>query len=387
MMLRLGSPNEVGMSPQRVAGLANLWRGWVEHRDLQTIVGLVARRGVVVLHEAFGSLTPEADSPPATTDAIFPLASITKPITATAAMILVEEGKLGLHMPVTWYVPEFTGAGKDAVTPFHLMTHTSGIRDEDADRRAEGMKGTLAMRPPDGTQHPVLAEDLLYRFGTPLWKAPGKEMSYCSFGYNLLGEVIRRVSGMPLGEFAAQRIFGPLGMKSTSYALPEDWTARAVRQDPQGGLVVADTPEHRNTPQPSGGAWSTAADMAAFGQMFLNGGEYGGMRILSPKTVAAMTRNQIPGTAARLGEEDFPEASWGLGWSVVGPKRAFAETALLSPEAFCHGGAGGVILWVDPKLELVAARFICMLPRVPAALLGCCQDLFINSAIAAIVDD
>jgi CubicO group peptidase (beta-lactamase class C family) len=385
MKLRPGSPEEVGMSPQRVQHLADLCRGWAERGDLQTIAALVARKGVIVMHEAFGPLTPDADSPPAKTDALFPIASITKLITATAAMILVEEGKLGLHFPVSYYVPEFAGEGKDAVTPFHLMTHTSGMRDEEVEAYAAKVKGTIALSPLDATQHPMLAEDLAHRYGAPLWKAPGKEMSYCTFGYRLLGEVISRVSGRSLADFAAERIFEPLGMKDTRFTLPDSEASRAIGSGIP--LIVEALRSIRDHPRADGAAWSTAADMASFGQMFLNRGSYGDRRILSPTTVAAMTRNQIPGMSSQFFGEFFPEASWGLGWSVVDSKKSYMETALLSPEAYCHGGAGGQGLWVDPRYEVVAVYFISMLDRVPGSRMGWCPGHFITAAMATILEE
>jgi CubicO group peptidase (beta-lactamase class C family) len=127
--LRSGTPKDVGMSAHRVARIANLAAGWVAEGITPVLVVLAVRRGVIVLHEAYGCLTPEPDSPPLERDTIYPIASMSKPITATAAMILVEDGLLGLNRPVQWYIPEFVGEGKDAVMVHHLLTHTSGLRD------------------------------------------------------------------------------------------------------------------------------------------------------------------------------------------------------------------------------------------------------------------
>src|SRR5712692_465234 len=136
MELRRGIPEDAGMSAQRVQHVARLAEGWVTQGITPALVVLVARRGVIVLHEAFGRLTPEPDSPPLQRDSIYPLTSIAKPITATAAMILAEEGLLGLDHPVSEYIPEFTGEGKDAIMIHHLLTHTSGIIAEDVERHA-----------------------------------------------------------------------------------------------------------------------------------------------------------------------------------------------------------------------------------------------------------
>src|SRR5512140_1284303 len=128
MKLRAGTPEEAGLSPHRLERIKALAAQWVSTGLTPSLVVLVARRGVIALHEAFGTLTPEADSPPLQRDSIFPLASLSKPITATAVMCLVEDGLLGLNRPVDEYIPEFTGEGKHAVLVHHLLTHTSGIR-------------------------------------------------------------------------------------------------------------------------------------------------------------------------------------------------------------------------------------------------------------------
>src|SRR5262249_30624337 len=148
-------------------------------------------------------------------------ASITKPITATAVMILVEDGLLGLNHPVSCYLPEFKGEGKNAVMVHHLLTHTSGLHNEDVTAYVKKHQGSVEIPPTEKTQHPAINEYLFLRYDAPLWKAPGLEMSYCSYGYVLLGEIVRRVSGTPLDNFARERIFAPLGMTDTFYTVPE----------------------------------------------------------------------------------------------------------------------------------------------------------------------
>src|SRR5215467_7971689 len=120
MQLRPGEPEEVGMSARRVRHVGQLAAGWVAQGITSALVVLVARRGVIVLHEAFGRLTPDDDAPPLPPDAIYPIASITKPITATAVMILVEDGLIGLNRPVAEYIPDFVGEGKDRIMVYHL---------------------------------------------------------------------------------------------------------------------------------------------------------------------------------------------------------------------------------------------------------------------------
>jgi CubicO group peptidase (beta-lactamase class C family) len=387
MKLHYGDPEEAGMSARRVRHVAQLAERWVEQGITPTLVVLAARHGIIVLHEAFGRLTPDDDSSPLSRDAVFPLASISKPITATAAMILVEDGLLGLNRPVAEYVPEFTGEGKQAAMVHHLLTHTSGLRDEDVDAHAETKKVSVTIPLADATQHPLVHEYLFLRYDAPLWKASGVEMSYANFNYELLGEIVRRVSGQNLADFAHERIFEPLGMTDTYYIVPNVVRPRIVRRP-------ADAPEHEwldsnetlETPWAASGVLSTALDTAIFGQMFLNGGSYGDARVLSPATVAEMTRNQIPGISARFLDEFFPEAGWSYGWAIDCNKKARVYGSLYPPAAFGHPGSGGVFLWIDPVHDLVGIYFsVVPRNRPDEDRAEWCADLFTNAVTAAIV--
>jgi CubicO group peptidase (beta-lactamase class C family) len=271
---------------------------------------------------------------------------------------MVEEGLLGLNRPVAEYIPEFTGEGKHAVMVHHLLTHTSGLRDLEADACAR-QKGALTSDDIfAGRDLPHLSDFLQARYDAPLWKPPGEEMSYCGFGYDLLGEIVARVSGQPLAAFVQERICGPLGMAGTHFVVPEEVRHRiALRPEEAVGASILNLRGLQEEPYAGSGAYGTAQDLAIFGQMFLNQGSYGDVRILSPATVAEMTRNQIPGISARWGEESFPEACWGLGWRVPGNNRGIRDGSLRSGRSFEHGGFGGVALWVDPVYELVGAYF------------------------------
>src|SRR5262245_25825843 len=288
MQLRPGEPEEVGMSARRVRHVRQLAAGWVAQGITSALVILVARRGVVVLHEAFGRLTPDDDIPPVKHDTIYPLTSLTKPITATVAMLLVEGGLLGLQRPVSEYLPEFSGEGKQAVMVHHLLTHTSGLRDEDVNAHAAKKRGVVAIPPSEETQHLWINEYLFLRYDAPLWKPPGVEMFYSNYNYNLLGEIVRRVSDQALADFARSRIFKPLGMQDTFYIVPDAVQARIVRRSlgapfaPGGITPGLDTRERQEWPAAAGGVYSTAMDMAIFGRMCLNRGSYGEASILRP---------------------------------------------------------------------------------------------------------
>jgi CubicO group peptidase (beta-lactamase class C family) len=389
--LRAGSPEEVGMSAQRLGHVSELAQGWVEEGLHPSLVVIAARKGVVVLHEAFGRITPAGDSSPIDTKAIFPLTSLSKPVTATAAMILVEEGQLGLNRPVTAYIPEFEGQGKEKVMVHHLLTHTSGLTDEDVEaqvtKKAESPTG--AVPEPAKTQHPEIHAKLSLGYDTPLTLPPGEEQRYCTYGYEMVGEIVRRVSGEGLDDFTAERIFGPLGMADTSYIVPETARHRVVKRPADNPIAFIDTEDFQTTPWAAIGAYSTAMDMAKFGQMFLNQGAYGEARILSPITVAEMTRNQIPGIPSRFVDEFFPEAGTGYSWFIKENKKVavYGET-LLSPAAFIHSGAGGVNLWIDPVYDVVGCYF--SVDTGPITVSETYRywraDLFINAVMASIVE-
>lgn len=389
MQLRSGSPDDVGMSRERIQQVRAQARSWVEQGMTPTLVVLAARRGVIVLHEAFGVLRPGPDAPPVALDALFPLASLAKVITATAIMILVERGQVGLNRPIQEYLPEFAGDGKDAVMVHHLLTHTSGWRQEEVTAFAERKRGTIVLPPPEPTQHPELHERLMLRYEAPLSCAPGQEFSYNSATYLLLGEIIRRVSGQHLGDFAREHIFGPLGMRDSFFVVPPAVRDRLVHHTADSEM--ADTLENSvylELPNGGVGGCSTAGDMAIFCQMFLNHGHYADAQVLSPASVSEMTRNQIPGVAGQFKEEELREASWGYGWRVKGNKKTRYEGSLDSPASYSHQGAGGVSVTVDPTYELVTIYFSVargvMSPGYYRPIWG--MDLFTNMVTAAIVD-
>jgi CubicO group peptidase (beta-lactamase class C family) len=389
MKLQEGHPKDVNMSDERLRHVAKLVESWVNQGNPPGIVVLAARRGRIVLHEAFGRLTSEPDSPAMPRDAIFPLTSLSKPVTATATMILVEEGLLGLNRPVSFYIPEFLGEGKGKVMVHHLLTHTSGLTEEEVDAQIEKKKrDSVEISPPERTQHAKIHERLSLAYDTPLTFAPGTEQRYCNFGVELLGEIVRRISGKALPDFAQERLFGPLGMTDTSYGVPTAVRHRVVKRPADSPIALIDSQEFQETPWAYCGAFSTVRDMAVLGQMYLNGGIYDTARIFSPVTVAEMTRNQIPGISARFVDEVFPEAGTGFSWFIRGNKKAVAygET-LQSPKAFCHGGAGGVFFWVDPAHEIVGCYFSVHGGPITVAdsYLHSSVDLFINAVMAAIV--
>jgi serine-type D-Ala-D-Ala carboxypeptidase len=178
------------MSSSRIQRLPRLAEDWIREGAVRTGVLLGARRGRIVLHEAFGPLSSAPESPPTPLNARFHLESAGKAMTAAAVMILVEEGRVGLNRPAVEYLPEFRGEGKDAVLVRHLLTHTSGLRDEDVDRYARAQAGKVAIPPVPEGLHPIVQEYLALRYEAPLWKPPGQEMSYSPYSFELLGELV-----------------------------------------------------------------------------------------------------------------------------------------------------------------------------------------------------
>ena len=397
--LQRGSAADVGMLPERVARVRELCAGWVREGHTPTLGVCVARRGVVVLHEAFGVLGPGNDSPLLGPDALFAGASVTKAITATLAMQLVEDGLLGLNRPAKDYLPELSGEGTDDILVHHLLTHTSGYPfHTDAPFVAHMVKKVQ-----DGFEAPPCPEGLhplVHRWLSLLWDVPrvanvGEVMVYATHNYELVGEIVRRLSGRSLERLARERIFGPLGMRDSYYEVPASESHRVVQRAP--GIPLADpespfmqglgSPQWQETPYAGAGLFTTPLDMVVFGQAILNGGRYGNARILSPAAVAAMTRDQIPGLRARLLGREMAHASWGYGWVVASPSKwRYFEGSLHPLGTISHAGAAGQNFWIDRAHELVGAYFEVTTRMTEDWEFLWNFDLFQN-AITAAVDD
>jgi serine-type D-Ala-D-Ala carboxypeptidase len=391
--LRYGTPEEAGMLPDRIERVKQLAKGWMAKGHTPSLVLLAARKGIIFLQEAYGQLRPEKNSPPLRTDSIFPIASLTKPVTATAVMILVEDGLLGLNRPIVDYIPEICGEGTEEILVHHLLTHTSGYNEMTLLSFMIERRGKWPEFPPcPENQHPLIHELLHRQFSAPLLKPPGVEMSYCNHNYLLLGELVRRVSGHSLADFAAERLFQPLGMNDTYYIVPESLEDRIVQRP--ANLPGAqresrfneglNSRQFQETPYGYGGLFSTSLDMAVFGQMFLNGGRYGDKRILSRPTVSEMTRNQIPGIGVDWFGTYIPEASWGYGWGVISNIKWKYFSSLHSPKTFGHPGAGGVGLGIDPVHQIILAYFSVVLEITPRLEQKTNSDLFENAIYASI---
>jgi CubicO group peptidase (beta-lactamase class C family) len=378
------------MLPERIERARELCAGWVECGHTPALVTLVARRGVIVLHEAWGRLRPEPDSPPVERDSIWPVMSITKSLTATLVMQLVEDGLLGLNRPVRDYLPEVRGEGTEEMLVHQLLTHTAGY-DDAAFFTAHARDFAEIER--------VGPEELLQRIHRaihelPVSHPPGSLMSYAATGYFLLGEIVERVSGRGIAELMRERLFDPLGMRDSHLVVPESLRERIVRRAPGlpwtrplGPVPPIDSRTNETTPSAQAGAYATARDLAVFGQTFLNGGRYGDARILSRPAVAEMTRNQTSGTPVKMLGIERKEASYGYGWFVRSDEKwRYWDGSLTSPGEFHHQGAGGALLWVDPGLELVGVYLSVDTGITPDLEPLWNADLFQNVVTSAVAD-
>src|SRR3984893_4327851 len=271
--LRPGDPHSVGISRaalDRVNALLEL----KVRQGLGAASILVARQGTIVLHKGFGHLSHEPGSPLVQPDSVYIVASITKPVTATALMMLVERGKVSLADPVSTYLPEFTGGEKSKVRVLDLLAHTSGMPD----------------MLPENTElrraHAPLSEFVKRSYTTPLLFTPGTAFRYQSMGVLLAAEIVAKISGMPLPEFERKEIFEPLGMQRSALGLGGMRIRDTVQVQDSGETSWNSNSEYwRNMGHPWGGMHTTTMDLSILLQTFLHGGSYFGKRILSPAAV------------------------------------------------------------------------------------------------------
>jgi CubicO group peptidase (beta-lactamase class C family) len=359
--LQPSAPDAVGMDADKLAKIGPRMRQFVADKQIAGAVTFVARSGVVVHLEAVGSADIAHDRP-MTTDSLFAIASMTKPITATAIMILQDEGKLSVDDPVSKYIPQFKdvrlGDHPPArpITIRDLMTHTAGISSPNG----KGRGAATSLRE---TAERIAAE--------PLQFEPGSKWKY-SDGITVCGAIIEAVSGKPYDEFLRERIFEPLKMTDTTF-FPDTKArlrlATMYHRTKDGELEAVERtfssadPAQRRTPSPSGGLYSTASDMARFYQMALGrlihsanplDGQLNGpgSHVVSRAAVEQMTRVQTGEIVTGF----TPGNGWGLGWCIV--RQPQGITRMLSPGTFGHGGAFGTQGWIDPKRELILVLMV-----------------------------
>lgn len=349
-----------GADSTRLAEIPKRMQAFVDDGTIAGAVTLVARQGKTVSLEAVG-LADLANRTPMRPNSLFWIASMTKPITAVAVLMLQDAGKLSVDDPVEKHLPEFKGQWMidtrtndrmtlvkppRPITLRDLLTHTSGLSDVAAPRFDCS-----------------LAELIMAYSQQPLRFPPGSRWEYSNPGINTLGRIVEVVSGQRFEQFLRQRILGVLEMTDTTFwPSPEQVgrLAKSYKAAPNGpgleetpvSFIKGGLSDPKRTPFPAGGLFSTASDIAHFYQMMLNGGEFKGARLLSRLAVEQMTHPQTGGL--KTGFVDG--MSFGFGFAVV--KEPLGVTAMLSPGTFGHGGAYATQSWADPKKDAILVLMI-----------------------------
>jgi CubicO group peptidase (beta-lactamase class C family) len=357
MKLEYASPESVNINSAGLSKIEELTQKALDDKITAGLNMIVARHGKIVYHKSFGKLNLSENSPPAPFDALYSVRSVSKPITAVIIMTLYEQGLLDINDPVQKYIPEFQGDGKAAVKIHHLLTHTTGMCDDDISKYFDENKSNYSI--PDVVPSYLSAiksrknhlKWWLIALQAPLTKPTGKEMSYCNTGYNLLGFIVKIVTGKSINIYAREHLFKPLGMNDTSYIKSaKQIEGRVIERIPRDGQKISWMCSLGCFNRMSGccSVSTTAYDLAIFGQMLLNKGEYDGKQILSERSVELLTTNQIPGIPAILGDFSWNEASWGYGFNTQGVQCNFPTN-----KAYSHGGFAGSFVLIDPILDIV----------------------------------
>jgi CubicO group peptidase (beta-lactamase class C family) len=342
-----------GVNKEKLAQIPVRMKRFVDEGQISGVVTVVGTKDGVVEYDAVGLRDIEGKKP-MTKDTVFRIASMTKPVTAMAAMILVDEGKLNVDDPVEKILPEFRGQVAIAgikgnnvavklpdrkITVADLMRHTSGQGG-----LPPGLADLYVLR------NHTLAEGVMAFSQRPLEFEPGTRWAYCNVGIDTLGRIVEVVSGVPYETFLQKRIFEPLGMNDTTFYPTAEQFERAARLYAirDGKLVVSPDwllgqPKNAKYSIPAGGLYSTGADLARLYRMMLGGGQLEGKRILSEKSVQTMT--SVQSGDLQVGFVDG--MGWGFGWGVV--RKSQGVTKDLSPGTYGHGGAFGTQAWIDPK--------------------------------------
>lgn len=381
----LPESHALGFNEERLSRIGGHLDRYVREGRLAGYQVLVSRFGQALYSRCHGHRDTEAELP-VEIDTRWRIFSMTKPVTAVAAMMLYERGAFELTDPIAWYLPEFTemrvysddGAtvrAKEPIRIWHLLTHTAGFtygfhraHPVDARYRASGFD----LLCPPGRDLAGCCEVLA---DLPLLFEPGTEWNY-SVASDVLGRLIEVVSGRPFDAFLAEHVFGPLGMVDTGFHVPSDAIGKLAAlyvPDPTNGraarhdglsLIGAVPPGNLSG---GGGLVSTAADYHRFTRMLLSNGELDGNRLLSERSLALMTRNHLPGGAElrQVGRPGFTETlshgvGYGLGFSVLlDPIRA---KTLSTAGEYAWGGAASTAFWVDPVEKIITLFFTQLLP-------------------------
>lgn len=376
--LKVAKPESVGMSEDRLQRITDITQQYVDEGKLAGVITMVARHGKLVHFETVGQRGVDDDRPLAE-DALFRIYSMSKPITAVAAMQLYEQGLFQLSDPISRFVPELgdltvlnvNGEKEPAngpITMQQLLTHTAGFSygfdQTDPVDQLYRQAGTLGAADLD---------EFVEKLATlPLKYQPGSQWHY-SVAVDVTGLIVERLSGQPLDVYLKEHIFEPLGMTDTFFSVPDDKWDRFLPNhywDKETQALKTLGPNSydrfRNVTLYSGGGGlvGTAMDYMRFAEMLRNGGSLDGNRILSPRTVDFMTMNHLPASIASGGSGENPGLGrralrgfgFGLGFGLV--TDVPASGVIGSVGEFNWGGAAGTIFWVDPVEDLVVVAMI-----------------------------
>ncbi len=399
-----GKPEDVGLSSERLQRINDVVRQYIDSGQISGAVTVVSRRGHVAHFEAQGLMDLESKVP-MRKDAIFRMASMSKPVTGVAVLMLMEEGKLRLTDPVSRFIPEFkstkvamakplppappgparqpprepdiyTVPADREITIRDLMTHTSGLESG-----GWGTAEANRIAPRKTSDH--LAHYIPQLGAVPLDFQPGTQWRYSALaGIETLGRVVEVVSGLTFDRFLKERIFDPLGMTDTAFYATDERRPRivALYRRGQKGLERIETPDWLATTtffSGGGGLWSTADDYLQFAQMLVNGGILYGRRLLSPRTVDLMASNHVADLYTGAGQQRVQGMGFGLTVEVV--LDSVGSGRRVSNGSFGWDGAFGTHFWVDRKEQLVGLLLI----QEPVGALS--RD-FENAVMQAIVE-
>lgn len=377
------SPAEAGYEEEALSRLDRLLLDLIGQKQLQGASYLLSRDGKTFAHRSMGALRHTPDSAPLKPDSIRRIASVTKLFTVVSILRLIEEGQIHMHQAVKDWIPEYDHPLYEKITLYHLLTHTSGLRpdpgyytepypdgwwdyefafgdnpDEEENnkdrtpeeigerRRSQWIKAMLA--------------------GVPVCK-PGEAWNYATSGYSLIGEIIRRQTGIPYDEYVKMTILEPLGMQHSFFNVPAELQDEVCVVNDWDGKRLEDKQDLTYMPpRAGGGLYTTLPDLDRFGRMLLNLGALDGQRIISRKSVEEMTRDHFPdGIPAYHWGEKLATHHTGLGTYLGGALDLYGSAA------FGHEGAGRSMLLVDPSERLVATFFVpSAVDWVPLSLFG-----------------
>ena len=352
----VGTPEEAGLDPSRWNRVEQLASGWCSTQEVPAIGLVVCRNGRSTGVKLYGQQTPDESAPVIRDDAVFLVASITKPIVAMAAMLLVERGQLTLSERVSRHLESFSVKGKHGIRIRHLLTHTSGLPDM--------LTNNQQLR----ENHRGLDEFVTGTAEAEMSFVPGRGVQYQSMGFAVLAAIIEKVAGKPCNEFVREEICEPLGLSSTFLGVPDDWfdSGEADRiagirlpYIQQGTDWGWNSRYWRQLGAPWGGLLTTPWELAVFAQSLLSSLQSGiessspHPRIFSRATVEAATRNQLQ-QMHEVPEIDRRCRPWGFGWRLQWPAHSANFGDLLGPRTFGHWGATGTALWIDPDRDALA---------------------------------